>query len=117
MKKDTYYIDKKEASRNEVTSLLETSGLSKANPYNIVPQGKVMALTTMKDEHRLDMMMEIAGTKVYDARRAESMRIMQETGDRKVRIDEMIEHIEKKIRDLSAEKDGARYASISPVSS
>ena len=45
-----------------MAALLETSGLSRSNPYNIVPQGKVNALTTMSDEQRLEMLREIAGT-------------------------------------------------------
>ena len=55
LKKDEYFIDRKHVSKTEVAQLLETSGLSKANPYNIVPQGKVNALTTMKEEGRLEL--------------------------------------------------------------
>lgn len=51
--------------------MLEAAGFSRSNPYNIVPQGKVMLLTTMKDEHRLDLIKDIAGTRLYDMRRDE----------------------------------------------
>jgi structural maintenance of chromosome 3 (chondroitin sulfate proteoglycan 6) len=59
---------------------LESAGFSRSNPYYIVQQGKVNALTLMKDEQRLDMLKEVAGTKVYEQRRAESQKIMAETG-------------------------------------
>ena len=59
LKKDEYFIDRKHVNKNEVTSMLETAGLSKSNPYNIVPQGKVNALTTMRDNHRLELLKEI----------------------------------------------------------
>ena len=50
VKKDEYFIDRKHVTKQEVTSMLETAGLSRSNPYNIVPQGRVSALTTMKDD-------------------------------------------------------------------
>lgn len=57
--------------RMQVASMLEAAGFSRSNPYNIVPQGKVMMLTTMKDEQRLDLVKDIAGTRLYDMRRDE----------------------------------------------
>ena len=105
LKKDEYFIERKHVSKNEVTSMLETAGLSKANPYNIVPQGKVNAITTQRDTHRLDMLKEIAGVKIFDDRRAESQRIMDETGERQKKIKEMLTYIEQRLTELNAEKD------------
>jgi structural maintenance of chromosome 3 (chondroitin sulfate proteoglycan 6) len=34
----------------------------------------------MRDTERLELLKEIGGTKVYDERRKESLKIMQETG-------------------------------------
>ena len=51
-------------SRAQVTALLESCGLSKSNTYNIVPQGKVAKLTTMKESERLDLFKEIGGVHV-----------------------------------------------------
>ena len=36
----------------------------------------------MKDRERLDLLKEVAGTRVYETRRAESLKIMDETGER-----------------------------------
>ena len=52
------------------------------NPYYIVPQGRVTTLTNMKDPERLNLLKEVAGTQVYEARRTESIRIMGETDAR-----------------------------------
>ena len=41
VKKDEYSLDKKSSSRADVMNLLESAGFSKANPYYIVPQGRV----------------------------------------------------------------------------
>ena len=35
----------------------------------------------MKDSERLDLLKEIGGTRVYEERRRESLKIMQETGE------------------------------------
>jgi structural maintenance of chromosome 3 (chondroitin sulfate proteoglycan 6) len=41
LKKDEYSLDKKSVTKAEVNNLLESAGFSKANPYYIVPQGRV----------------------------------------------------------------------------
>ena len=49
MKKDEYTLDRKNATKSDVMNLLESAGFSQSNPYYIVPQGRVTALTNMKD--------------------------------------------------------------------
>ena len=67
-------------SKQDVVNLLESAGFSRSNPYYIVQQGKVNALTMMKDSERLELLKEVAGTRVYDERRDESLKIMKEAG-------------------------------------
>ena len=66
-------------SKTDVSNLLESAGFSKSNPYYIVQQGKITTLALMKDPERLELLMEVAGCKVYDERREESERIMVDT--------------------------------------
>ena len=80
LKKDEYSLDKKSVPKSEVMSLLESAGFSRSNPYYIVPQGRVTSLCNAKDEERLQLLKEVAGTRVYEQRRAESLKIMEETG-------------------------------------
>lgn len=61
-------------------NLLESAGFSRSNPYYIVPQGRITSLTNAKDHERLALLKEVAGTKVYEQRRVESLKIMEETG-------------------------------------
>lgn len=42
---------------------------------------QIASLTLMKDSERLDLLKEIGGTRVYEERRRESLKIMQETGE------------------------------------
>ena len=62
--KDEYYLDKKHVTKTEVQNLLETAGFSRANPYYVVQQGKIMKMTMMKESERLDLLKEVGGTKV-----------------------------------------------------
>lgn len=80
LKKDEYSLDKKSVRKGDVINLLESAGFSRSNPYYIVPQGRVTALTNAKDHERLALLREVAGTRVYEERRLESLKIMEETG-------------------------------------
>lgn len=64
LKKDEFFLNRKRVTKQEVSSLLESAGFSKSNPYYIVQQGKVSTLTLMKDAERLNLLKEVAGTKV-----------------------------------------------------
>ncbi|GBF98156.1 hypothetical protein Rsub_10568 [Raphidocelis subcapitata] len=103
-KKDEYTLDRKHVTKQEVMNLLESAGFSRANPYYIVQQGKIMSMANMRDSERLELLKEIGGTKVYEERRRESLRIMQETENRRAQIEEVVEFIESKLRELDAEK-------------
>jgi structural maintenance of chromosome 3 (chondroitin sulfate proteoglycan 6) len=121
LKKDEYSLDKKSASKADVMNLLESAGFSKANPYYIVPQGRVSlsfdgrsriadivqitTLTNAKDHERLALLKEVAGTKVYEQRRAESLRIMAETEGKKDKIIELLDFIETRLGELEEEKE------------
>nr|GAT43952.1 structural maintenance of chromosome protein 3 [Mycena chlorophos] len=105
IKKDEYSLDKKSANKAEVMNLLESAGFSKSNPYYIVPQGRITALTNAKDTERLALLKEVAGTKVYEQRRAESLRIMAETDAKRTKINELLEYIDSRLTELEEEKE------------
>ncbi|KAF5391874.1 hypothetical protein D9757_001633 [Collybiopsis confluens] len=105
LKKDEYSLDKKSTSKADVMNLLESAGFSKSNPYYIVPQGRITALTNAKDHERLALLKEVAGTKVYEQRRAESLKIMADTDTKRTKISEMLEYIESRLEELEEEKE------------
>lgn len=105
LKKDEYSLDKKSASKADVMNLLESAGFSKSNPYYIVPQGRITALTNAKDHERLALLKEVAGTKVYEQRRTESLRIMSETDTKRDKISELLDYIESRLAELEEEKE------------
>ncbi|KAK1333477.1 hypothetical protein QTO34_005861 [Cnephaeus nilssonii] len=81
-KKDQYFLDKKMVTKNDVMNLLESAGFSRSNPYYIVKQGKINQMATAPDSQRLKLLREVAGTRVYDERKEESISLMKETGKR-----------------------------------
>lgn len=105
MKKDEYTLDRKNATKTDVMNLLESAGFSRSNPYYIVPQGRVTALTNMKDGERLNLLKEVAGTQVYEARRQESLKIMNETKNKREKIDELLKYILDRLSELEEEKE------------
>ena len=108
LKKDEYSLDRKNATKTDVMNLLESAGFSRSNPYYIVPQGRVTTLTNMKDAERLNLLKEVAGTQVYEARRTESLKIMTETNNKREKIDELLQYIKERLTELEEEKEELR---------
>nr|WJN25089.1 cohesin complex subunit [Pseudozyma pruni] len=108
LKKDEYSIDRKSASKADVANLLESAGFSRSNPYYIVPQGRITHLTNAKDHERLGLLKEVAGTRVYEQRRAESIKIMEDTSAKRSKIDDLLDYIENRLRELDDEKEELR---------
>ncbi|KAK3399217.1 RecF/RecN/SMC [Sordaria brevicollis] len=108
LKKDEYSVDKKVQTRADVLKILETAGFAKENPFYIVPQGRVAAITNMKENERLNLLKEIAGTNLYDDRRIQSLKIMAETNSKREKIDELLEYIKERLSELEEEKDELR---------
>ena len=104
MKKDDYFLNSRHMTRQEISSLLESAGLSRSNPYYAVQQGRISQLIKMRDSERLELLKEIAGTRTYDERRRESARIMKETDSRRAAIADIIEYLERRLAELEEEK-------------
>ena len=89
----------------QVMNLLESAGFSRANPYYIVKQGKINQMATAPDSHRLKLLREVAGTKVYDERREESKQILKDTENKAEKIEECLKTIEERLNTLEEEKE------------
>jgi structural maintenance of chromosome 3 (chondroitin sulfate proteoglycan 6) len=69
---------------------------------------KITSLTNAKDSDRLNLLKEVAGTKVYEQRRQESLKIMDETDSKSTKIDELLQYIEERLAELETEKEELR---------
>lgn len=104
-KKDEYSVNRKNATKSEVVQILESAGFSRSNPYYIVPQGRVTALTNMKDKARLEMLKEISGSNVYETRRSDSLKLLNDTDSKCANIDSVVESINERLGELEGEKE------------
>ncbi|KAJ1613671.1 SMC3'SMC type chromosomal ABC ATPase' [Cryptosporidium canis] len=102
--KSEWQVLGKNVSKKDFDSILESCGITRNNPYFIVRQGKVTELATMSDTSRLRLLKEIAGTRTYDERREESIRLLNETETRKVKVDSVFDDIQKRIEILKDEQ-------------
>lgn len=72
-------------------------------------------MTNQKDPERLDLLKEVAGTRVYEDRRTESMKIIQETDAKREKIDELLEYIDARLQELEEEKAELKEYQVSDV--
>eukprot|EP00760_Papus_ankaliazontas_P006970 PhM_4_TR13256/c0_g1_i1/m.100909/K06669/SMC3, CSPG6; structural maintenance of chromosome 3 (chondroitin sulfate proteoglycan 6) len=105
VQKDEFRVNDKGFSAADVRQLLESAGFSASNPYYIVEQGRIIHLTNMSETERLDLLKEVAGTKVYEERRAESTRILEETTEKRKKIDENIDKLKARLQEVEAERE------------
>lgn len=105
LKKDDYLMDNKSATRSDIMNLLESAGFSRLNPYYIVPQGKITALTNSKDAERLSLLKEVSGAKVFETKLRESTKEMTNASLKMDRIDDSMEKLEEKLSDLQVESN------------
>lgn len=108
LKKDGYYLDRKPITKGEVMNLLESAGFSRSNPYYVVQQGKIATMATMKANERLELLKDIGGTRVYEQRRTESQRIMEESRAQREHIGEVVRGIEDRLKELDEEREELR---------
>jgi len=104
-KKDEFFLQRKRTNKHEVMSLLEGAGFSRSNPYFIVQQGRVNALCVMGDKERLRLLKEVAGTTVYDEKKEESLRKMEENRTNVEKINESLAFMEDRLSELRGEKE------------
>ena len=104
-KKDEFFLQRKRATKQEIQSLLEGAGFSKSNPYFMVQQGKIQSICLMTDLQRLQLLQSVAGTTVYEDKKAESLSKMQENLQSIDKINSILTDLEHKLEELRGEKE------------
>eukprot|EP00891_Asterochloris_glomerata_P002694 jgi/Astpho2/2694/Aster-x0114 len=104
-KKDEYHVDKKSTTKSELMQLLETAGFSRSNPYYVVQQGRIKFIAEMSDADRLGLLKEIGGTKVYEERRKESLKVMHEAEGKRQHIQDLVSQLDEKLAELHSERE------------
>ncbi|AMD19320.1 HBR419Wp [Eremothecium sinecaudum] len=104
LKKDEYMINNKNAGRSDVQRLLESAGFSTSNPYNIVPQGRIVSLTNAEDSERLQLLEEVVGAKSFERKLKDSLQKMVTTEKNREKIKVELQEVEDKLNELDEER-------------
>ncbi|KAM7528430.1 hypothetical protein LguiB_031840 [Lonicera macranthoides] len=58
----------------------------------------------MEDQQRLELLKEIGGSRIYEERRKESLKIMQESGKKRNQIIQIVQYLDERLRELDEER-------------
>lgn len=105
LKKDEYSLNSKSCSKIEIKNLLESAGFSTANPYYIVPQGRIVALTNAKDYERLQLLKEVTGANSFEKKLRDSLNKMDATNRNRKKIDSELRELDEKLQELNEERE------------
>jgi structural maintenance of chromosome 3 (chondroitin sulfate proteoglycan 6) len=102
---DIFQVNGKVVKKMDVINMLEAAGFSRSNPYYIVKQGKINSLALMTNAQRLELLKEVAGTRVYEEKRRHSKKIFQSTINKRQKIQEVSVYIGERLEELKEEKE------------
>ncbi len=107
-----FYINDRKSSLSEFDSLLAHARIS-AEGYNLVQQGDVQKIVSMSSIERRRILDNIAGITKFDDDIAQAEGKRRETEENLERIRIILEEIDKQIKQLEADRDGAlRYKEL-----
>ncbi|KAG0666026.1 Structural maintenance of chromosomes protein 3 [Monosporozyma unispora] len=105
LKKDDYQINDRNVTKNDIVRVLESAGFSMSNPYNIVPQGRIVALTNAKDKQRLQLLEDVVGAKSFEIKLNASLKNMKETEFKRNQIVKELKELNDKLKEMETERD------------
>jgi len=101
-----FYINDRKSSLSEFDSLLAHARIS-AEGYNLVQQGDVQKIVSMSSIERRRILDNIAGITKFDDDIAQAEGKRRETEENLERIRIILDEIDKQIKQLEADRDGA----------
>ena len=111
--KEEIIINQKRLLKSDVQNLLEGAGFMKSNPYYIIQQGKINQILNCTDEEYFDIFCEAMGTKIYEEKKAESLKLLEENKATRAKIEQQSEEIQVHIDKLYEQcEDLKNYSAI-----
>ncbi|MGZ3530809.1 MAG: chromosome segregation protein SMC [Vulcanimicrobiaceae bacterium] len=108
-----YYINRNQCRLRDILELLMGTGLGPGS-YSIVSQGQIDAILTSKPTDRRALFEETAGIAKFLARKNESMRRLEQTEQNAIRINDLIQELERRIPELDTQvRRAKRYRKLS----
>lgn len=105
LKKDDYQLNDRNVTKGDVVRMLESAGFSISNPYNIVPQGRIIALTNAKDKERLQLLEDVVGAKSFEVKLCASLKKMDETEQKRTQIANEMGELNEKLKEMEEERE------------
>ncbi len=102
-----YYISKEPARLKDIRELFMDTGVG-SNAYAIIEQGKVASLLHSSAAERRVIFEEAAGISKYRARKKEAERKLGRTEQNLLRVADIIEEVEKRLRSVKLQAGKAR---------
>ncbi|CCK68956.1 cohesin subunit SMC3 KNAG_0B05230 [Huiozyma naganishii CBS 8797] len=110
LKKDDYQINDRNVTKSDLVRMLESAGFSMGSPYNIVPQGRIIALTNAKDKERLLLLEDVIGAKSFETKLRASLKNMKDTEFKRNQIMKEMDELKGKLKEMEEErKELERY--------
>ncbi|HEY8297832.1 MAG TPA: chromosome segregation protein SMC [Candidatus Baltobacteraceae bacterium] len=108
-----YFINRNQCRLRDILELLMGTGLGPGS-YSIVSQGQIDAILTSKPADRRALFEETAGIAKFLARKNESMRRLEQTEANAIRINDLIQELERRIPELDTQvRRAKRYRKLS----
>ena len=101
-----FYINERKSSLSEFDSLLAHARIS-AEGYNLVQQGDIQKIVSMSSIERRRILDNISGITKFDDDISQAEGKRKETEDNLERIKIILDEIDKQIKQLEADRDGA----------
>ena len=113
--REDLYLNQKRIVKSDMVNLMEGAGFSKSNPYYIIQQGRINMMINMSDYEYYEIFSEVTGTKTYEEKKAESLKLLEDSKENrkkiikeKKEISNYIERLETQCKDL---KEFEKYES------
>jgi len=102
-----FFINRQQVRLRDIVDLLMGTGLGPGS-YSIVSQGQIDAILSSKPSDRRSLFEETAGINRFLARKAESLRRLEQTEQNGIRISDLLAEIQARIPELETQARRAR---------
>jgi chromosome segregation protein len=102
-----FFINRQQVRLRDIVDLLMGTGLGPGS-YSIVSQGQIDAILSSKPADRRSLFEETAGINRFLARKAESLRRLEQTEQNGIRISDLLAEIQARIPELETQARRAR---------
>ncbi len=107
-----YKINDETKTRQEIVELLGTAGID-PHGFNIVLQGEIQRFVKMHSEERRNIIEEVAGISVYEARKSKALRELEKTDEKLKEVNAILKERTAYLKNLEQEKKQAlRYKEL-----